>query len=460
MKKFWDYISQIGCYPELNFEEQRRIKLMNRLSFIAFVVLLIYLFIELLMKVYVFIPGLILMLFLVVITFTLLYYKKYRTAKNFAVILISLCIAFFVLTTGEAFSEALFIPLSVMPLIIFSNKKVSVFYLFYLIILTVILKTIQPHITPLLILEGDQLLFFRIMNIINGIVVTYFITYYFKGANESYEGQLLNMNELISEKNKEITDSINYAKHIQNAILPSQYFLKENFEHSFILYKPKDIVAGDFYWMHVHDQRSTDPSKLIYFAAADCTGHGVPGAMLSVICSNALNRSVNEFGISDPGKILDKTSELVVETFGHGEKNEALDIKDGMDISLCCINNETNQLFWSGANNPLWIIRNNSIIEYKADKQPIGSIDKPKPFTTHTINLQKDDTVFIFTDGYADQFGGTKGKKFKYSQFKELLLKINDRSADEQLSLIDAQLESWKGDLEQVDDILIIGIKI
>jgi serine phosphatase RsbU (regulator of sigma subunit) len=298
------------------------------------------------------------------------------------------------------------------------------------------------------------------MNIINGIVVTYFITYYFKGANESYEGQLLNMNELISEKNKEITDSINYAKHIQNAILPSQYFLKENFERSFILYKPKDIVAGDFYWMHVNDQRSKDASKLIYFAAADCTGHGVPGAMLSVICSNALNRSVNEFGISDPGKILDKTSELVVETFGNREKNEALDIKDGMDISLCCINKETNQLFWSGANNPLWIIRNNSIIEYKADKQPIGSIDMPKPFTTHTINLQKDDTVSIFTDGYADQFGGTKGKKFKYSQFKELLLKINDRSSDEQLSLIDSQLESWKGNLEQVDDILIIGVQI
>lgn len=290
---------------------------------------------------------------------------------------------------------------------------------------------------------------------------------------------------IVEEKQKEILDSISYAKRLQEAILPPIKYVKEHLPEFFILYKPKDIVAGDFYWMEVvslengklsgekknnikSKQKTSElqppNSQLILFAAADCTGHGVPGAMVSVVCSNALNRSVKEFGITDPGKILDKARELVVETFvrkdsSYGEKSES-EVKDGMDISLFCLNKSANILEWAGANNPLWIVRNKELIEYKANKQPVGKIDNPTPFLTHTIPLQLNDCIYIFTDGYADQFGGEKGKKFKYSQLKEILLSNNSLPMPEQLTLLDKHLNDWKGNLEQVDDILIIGIKI
>ncbi|MFT7611912.1 MAG: serine phosphatase RsbU (regulator of sigma subunit) [Parvicellaceae bacterium] len=251
----------------------------------------------------------------------------------------------------------------------------------------------------------------------------------------------------LEEKNTEIMDSIAYAKRIQSAILPPTKLVKEYLHESFILYKPKDVVAGDFYWM--------EPVKgKILFASADCTGHGVPGAMVSVICNGGLNRSVREYGLTDPGKILDKTREIVIQEF---EKSEE-EVKDGMDIALCSL--EGNKLQYAGANNPLWIIRNGEIIETKADKQPIGKYTDPKPFMTHTIELQKEDSIYIFSDGYVDQFGGEKGKKFKPPNFRKLLLSIQDNSMEKQQELLDEAFEEWRGDLEQIDDVCVIGVRI
>jgi serine phosphatase RsbU (regulator of sigma subunit)/tetratricopeptide (TPR) repeat protein len=257
-----------------------------------------------------------------------------------------------------------------------------------------------------------------------------------------------NKNEIIEEKQKEIIASITYAKRIQQAILPPDKLVKEFLPNSFILYKPKDIVAGDFYWIEKIDD-------VILIAAADCTGHGVPGAMVSVVCNNALNRSLREFGLKDPGKLLDKTRELVIEQF---EKSEE-EVKDGMDISLCALSDKTNQLLWAGANNPLWIIRDGELTDIKSNKQPIGKYIEPKPFSTHTLQLEKGDTIYIFSDGYADQFGGERGKKFKASAMKELLLKIQHNTMEEQKQLLEQTFETWKGSLEQVDDVLIIGIR-
>ncbi len=255
--------------------------------------------------------------------------------------------------------------------------------------------------------------------------------------------------ELVEGKNKEILDSITYAKRLQEAILPPIGLIKKVFPESFVLYKPKDIVAGDFYWM----ERAGDN---ILIAAADCTGHGVPGALVSVICSNALNRTVKEFHITEPGKILDKVTELVLETF---EKSES-DVQDGMDISLCCINTKTNEILWSGAYNPLWYVQQGEMHEVEADKQPIGKQDNLQPFHTHTVKLKKGDFLYLFTDGYADQFGGPKGKKFKYKQLYEVLLASTSNSMDEQKTILEGHLDDWKGELEQVDDILVIGIRV
>jgi tetratricopeptide (TPR) repeat protein len=254
---------------------------------------------------------------------------------------------------------------------------------------------------------------------------------------------------LVEEKNKDILDSITYAKRLQDAILLPMKMVKQFLPESFVMYKPKDIVAGDFYWMERVEEN-------ILIAAADCTGHGVPGALVSVVCSNALNRTVKEFKIKETGKILDKVRELVLETFEKSEGN----IQDGMDISLCCINTKTNEVQWSGAYNSLWYVHNGMISEVAADKQPIGKVDKPAPFNTHNLNLVNGDILYLFTDGYADQFGGPKGKKFKYKQMQEFILANATCPMEEQSMKLEQALEEWKGGLEQVDDVLIIGVRL
>jgi serine phosphatase RsbU (regulator of sigma subunit) len=255
--------------------------------------------------------------------------------------------------------------------------------------------------------------------------------------------------KIMEEKNKEITDSIQYAKRIQNAILPSISLVQKNLPQSFILYKPKDIVSGDFYWLEKAE-------NLLFFAVADCTGHGVPGAMVSVVCSNVLTKVVTEEKIYFTDKILNRAKTLITESFA--KSNE--DIYDGMDISLCCLNTETLELNWSGANNPLYIFRNKELIELKPDKQPVGKTHNNVPFTSQTIQLQSQDSLYLFSDGYADQFGGEKGKKFKSKPFKELLQKIQYLSMKEQKEYLDNFFNEWKGNLEQVDDVCIMGVKI
>jgi serine phosphatase RsbU (regulator of sigma subunit)/Tfp pilus assembly protein PilF len=254
-------------------------------------------------------------------------------------------------------------------------------------------------------------------------------------------------NGLLEEKSREITASITYAKRIQTAILPTAKTVKEHLKESFILYKPKDIVAGDFYWIEHLEGK-------VLFASADCTGHGVPGAMVSIVCNNGLNRSVREHLLTDPGKILDQTRAIVLEEF---EKSEE-EVKDGMDIALCCL--DGNKLQYAGAHNPLWIVRNGELIETKANKQPIGQFDNPEPFTTHTFDLEKGDVIYLFSDGYVDQFGGEKGKKFKARAFRELLVSIQSKSMEEQKSIVDKTFETWRGSLEQIDDVCVIGVKV
>lgn len=253
----------------------------------------------------------------------------------------------------------------------------------------------------------------------------------------------------VEEKQKEILASITYAKRLQEAILPPEHYVKTHLPESFIFYKPKDIVAGDFYWMERRGEN-------LFVAAADCTGHGVPGAMVSVVCSNALNRAVLEFNLTEPGKILDKTRELVLETFSRSDK----DVKDGMDISLATINTNTKEIKWSGANNPLWYISKGILTEIKANKQSIGKTDNPLPFTTHYLQLNRGDLFYLFTDGYADQFGGPLGKKFKYKALKEMLLQNSLLSNTEQKEKLESSFQTWMGPLEQIDDVCLIGVKI
>jgi len=276
-----------------------------------------------------------------------------------------------------------------------------------------------------------------------------------KKVIEEQNKKVIHQKEQLAEKNKEITDSINYAKHLQDAILPSMEEWKQQFPDSFIYYKPKDIIAGDFYFLEKTN------GKLV-FAAADCTGHGVPGAMVSVVCSNALNAAVKEFKLTDPGKILDKTRELVVQTFSKAGEQNGYTVRDGMDIALCVFDPQKYLLQFAGANNPLWIYehKTNSIKEIGGHKQPVGYDQLSEPFTTHEIELEKGDMIYVFSDGFADQFGGEFGKKFKYANLKALLLRGSTSPCQDIAASLEVTLKEWRGDIEQVDDVCVIGVRV
>lgn len=319
--------------------------------------------------------------------------------------------------------------------------------------------------------QQNVILFFIVGTILVLILVIFLIINRNQKAKMNAELQLRNVEiqkqkeetelqkNIVEQKNKEVTDSIAYAKKIQSAILPSNQKVDSLLDHYFIMYQPKDIVAGDFYWVE-------ELNDVIYVAAADCTGHGVPGAMVSVVCSNILSTVLHDEKVSEPAKILDRTKELVVEYFERSEEQ----VKDGMDIALIAIHKDKNggvaEIEYAGANNPLIMIPPNTedetLIEIKATKQPIGKRINSVPFENHALKPEKGSILYLFTDGFQDQFGGEHkgGKKLKSKNFHKLLYSYHRYDMLEQPVKLREALSKWQGDLEQVDDICVIGIRI
>lgn len=255
----------------------------------------------------------------------------------------------------------------------------------------------------------------------------------------------------VVELYKNVTDSIRYAKRLQDSILPPEQVMKKILPKSFVLFKPKDIVSGDFYWFEEVD-------GLSMFAAVDCTGHGVPGAFMSLVGHNGLNQAVKEHGLRRPAEILDDLNNIAQNSLNKGQDD--ISVRDGMDIALCVLDEKKNELYYAGANCPLYIVRNGALHQLKANKQPIGGFDTGrKPYTEHTISLEAGDVIYIFSDGYADQFGGPNEKKFLYRRFRETITSIHNKDMDEQKEALLETLMTWKGANEQVDDILVIGAR-
>jgi serine phosphatase RsbU (regulator of sigma subunit) len=257
--------------------------------------------------------------------------------------------------------------------------------------------------------------------------------------------------EIVEEKQKEILDSIHYAKRIQSALLTSQNYFKKYTADFFVLYKPKDIVSGDFYWALHHKGK-------FFLATADCTGHGVPGAFMSLLNISFFNETVIEKKITQPDAVLNEMREAIIRTL-NPEGNEQA--KDGMDCVLYAIDAKNKEMEYAAANNSFYIARKGELITCPADKMPVGAYsENAKPFTLRKQALEEGDIIYSFTDGYADQFGGPKGKKFKYKQLEELLRKIAAKPMQEQKNILEQTIDEWKKGFEQVDDILVIGIKV
>jgi len=263
---------------------------------------------------------------------------------------------------------------------------------------------------------------------------------------------------IVEEKNKDITDSITYASRIQKALLTTDSYVSKYIPNHFIFYKPRDIVSGDFYW-------AIQIKNKFWIACCDCTGHGVPGAFMSILNISLLNEAIVEKGISSPDAVLNDVRHNVIRALN--PEGSVTESKDGMDCVLCCIDFEKMEMQSACANNPVWILPSpkgegqGEVVEIPPDKIPVGvQYGEQKPYTLHTTKLNKGDMLYLFTDGYADQFGGPKGKKFKYKQLQELLIDNKQLTMNKQRETLDTAFEQWKGNLEQVDDVLIIGVKI
>lgn len=261
--------------------------------------------------------------------------------------------------------------------------------------------------------------------------------------------------EIVEEKNQEITDSINYARNIQNSILPRDEEFKRLLPESFVLYKPKDIVSGDFYWLMERPEKNK-----IYLSASDCTGHGVPGGFMTMLNSRLLSEAVNEKQIEKPNEIFNYVRQNIINSLK--SSSQIGEQKDGMDSVLCSLDKNSKTLEFACAHNPLYLIRNNELVEFKAEKMPVAYSDKLKDFTLNKIDLQKNDLIYIFSDGYGDQIGGPKEKKFMKKNLKQLLLSVHEKPMNEQKEILNKTIEDWisAGKTGQMDDILVIGVKI
>lgn len=275
---------------------------------------------------------------------------------------------------------------------------------------------------------------------------------------EQQKAEIAAQKKIVEEQHRDMLDSINYAQRIQHAVLPTDEERIRLFPESFVFYKPRDIVSGDFWWM-------SNTANLKMFAVGDCTGHGVPGAFMSLIGNTLLNEIVNEKKITDPGEILNFLSIAIVQALRqeNGSDTEMNDgiVRDGMDISFCVIDESAGLLFFAGANNSMLVQSGEKLIELKGDRQPIGFFQsEKKPFSVQTLSLKEVQAVYMFSDGYADQFGGPKAKKFKLSRMKELIFSLQHLPMNLQEEKIREAFYNWKGNIEQIDDVLLIGFKI
>jgi serine phosphatase RsbU (regulator of sigma subunit) len=416
--------------------------------------------------------------------------KKYNYAILLLCLFAILVVSFHFMMKGNLNSFFYFIP--VLLTIVFYDKKSSyiILVILNLALMYVITFWLSEYQLFFKIPEADSPgLFIYFMNFTITYIIVFVITVHFKAEKIRSERNLIEKNSLLESqavkilaqrdeiikreielevKNTNITDSINYAKNIQTALLPRHELLDEILPEHFILLKPRDIVSGDFYWF-------TYIENLCVIAAVDCTGHGVPGAFMSMLGSAFLNEIVNKEYITHPGVILRRLRKEVIRSLH--QRGETGESKDGMDIALCVIDKENMKLQFAGANNSLYIVRSkeassapgdykkleddtNVLYEIKADRWSVSVSFTLNNFTNHEIDFIKGDMIYLFSDGYADQFGGPQGKKFTYNNFRKLLLENSSTSLDVQMQKLEETLKEWQGDLSQVDDIMVLGIRL
>jgi serine phosphatase RsbU (regulator of sigma subunit) len=331
-----------------------------------------------------------------------------------------------------------FLVICVPPIIIYPDWKRGIFFMCLTAFFLAVSLAVTFFIPPLSALDPSFEMGLYIFNLFTVLATSIAVVVI-------YKTELDHSRKIIQEKNSEIISSINYAKRIQYTLLAHQQLLDENLEQHFVLFKPKDIVSGDFYWATKRDDR-------FYLAVCDCTGHGVPGAFMSLLNITFLNEAINEKNIREPHEILNHVRRQLIDSISKEGG------RDGMDAILLCF--EKDRITYAAANNAPVLVRKNEPVSLDTDKMPVGKGEKDASFTLRTIDAQAGDFLFLYTDGYADQFGGPNGKKFKYKTLNNLLAELSAHSPAEQRSMLEKRFTAWQGELEQVDDVCVIGLRI
>lgn len=291
--------------------------------------------------------------------------------------------------------------------------------------------------------------------VIGLVLLGILVFFIFRGLRQKQKANeiISEQKKLVEEKNQEITDSIYYAKNIQEAMLPTPEIIGEMFKEHFVFFRPRDIVSGDFYWVGQRNGRK-------YFAVADCTGHGVPGGFMSMLGITLLNEILDEKNITSPELMLNELRTMVVQALNKERKAGTQFTRDGMDIALCCISSSDDKIYFSGANNGLIIVRGNEIFELEPDKQPVGVHEQEQAFTLKEMSIQAGDIVVAYSDGYPDQFGGMRGKKLMYRQFREIIKSASSKPSELRVKTLGQEFDRWKQSYAQVDDVCVMGVKI
>ncbi|MBL7912940.1 MAG: SpoIIE family protein phosphatase [Bacteroidia bacterium] len=449
MKEFLGKIINSGIDYTTSPHDLKNIKLMNRMSIIMSIVMFIFCVMAPVIKLYDTLYFAVPFLFAFFLTPYFNYKRWFTFNKYYFTIIPIICVCLICwynsINLGDRFY--LFVTATI-PVILF-RKKILIYTLFYLSMAAFYFVTwYQSTHAPVAIVPHDIEIQYWCITVGSVFAILFFVVQYFKTGSEDYEQEIEKKNEEITAKNKEIVDSINYAKKIQNTLLAHNDFLKKHLPDHFVFFKPKDIVSGDFYWATEHNNK-------FYLAVCDSTGHGVPGAFMCLLNIGFLNEGIKEKNIAKPNEIFDHVrTRLINDISKDGQQ-------DGMDGILLTLENKngTYKIDYAGANNAPVLIRNNEIVILPTDKMPVGKGEKPDHFKNYTIEAQKGDALYLYTDGFADQFGGPKGKKFKYKALNDLLLLNHHRSTSEQKDIFNVAFEKWRGNLEQVDDVCVIGIR-
>jgi serine phosphatase RsbU (regulator of sigma subunit) len=452
VKRIWTKLSRFGLHDHEGILGFREVILLNKVLVITPVLVILLLPIEIIINGFEVVPLELIFLGILLVPLIMHKYRLFWLARLYCLIVSNLFIVVAGSLVGKGINNHIaMIPIMLFGIILFKKTRDKIIVFLLSLLFYVLLLYLHEVVVPVYTVPEENRKSFSIIFYILSLLLTFILGFYFLNINKEYEELINQQRDHLAEKNKEITDSINYAKRIQQAKLPDVTSITQFLPQSFILFKPKDIVSGDFYFFR-------KKANTCYIAAADCTGHGVPGALMSMVASEQLDDALRQ---SDKvSEILSLANKGIKSSLRQTESADST--RDGMDIVLCCIDYTKRLVKYSAANRPLWIIRHGQkqVEEIKATKKAIGGLtDDHQQFEEHELQFQSGDTIYLFTDGYADQFSGKEGKKLMTKKFKEILLSQSASDMPAQQRWLDQFIEDWKGGAEQIDDILVIGIR-